>query len=272
MAIAQIRNGVLVQGTGTGTIDTSGTPVDNDLAKFTDANTLEGRSYAELKADLNLEIGTDVLAEQTIGIANDNLVEMDDADAADNDYCKLTANGIEGRSYAETLSDLSGEATGAFDWNGQDISNLGDLIVAAGKALASGATNGNTLLIKANDTTFITLTTGTTDAMQLEQFTANGDILKNYVKTSAAYQIAAGVHFVGVDTDTAARTITVPSASIAKAGWSCIVKDVDQNAATNNITIATEGAETIDEAATYTVSTNGGSVGLFSDGSNLHVV
>ena len=32
----------------TGTVDTTGSPVDNDYAKFTDANTLEGRSYAEL--------------------------------------------------------------------------------------------------------------------------------------------------------------------------------------------------------------------------------
>ena len=27
----------------TGTVDTSGTPVDDDFAKFTDANTIEGR-------------------------------------------------------------------------------------------------------------------------------------------------------------------------------------------------------------------------------------
>ena len=54
----------------------------------------------------SLIIGTDVLAEQTIGIADNNLIEMDDADAADNDYGKLTANGFEGRSYAEVRSDL----------------------------------------------------------------------------------------------------------------------------------------------------------------------
>jgi hypothetical protein len=40
---------------GTGTVDTSGTPVDNDYAKFTDANTIEGRSYSEVKEDLSLE-------------------------------------------------------------------------------------------------------------------------------------------------------------------------------------------------------------------------
>jgi len=40
--------------TNTGTVDTSGTPVDNDFAKFTDANTIEGRSYSEVKTDLSL--------------------------------------------------------------------------------------------------------------------------------------------------------------------------------------------------------------------------
>ena len=88
-------------------VNTSGIPVANDIARFTDADTIEGRSYAELKADLNLEIGTDVLAEKTIGIANDNLVEMDDADAADDDFAKFTANGLEGRSYSEVRGDIN---------------------------------------------------------------------------------------------------------------------------------------------------------------------
>ena len=46
----------------TGPLLLSGTPVANDYARFTDGTTLEGRSYAEARADLSLEIGTDVLA------------------------------------------------------------------------------------------------------------------------------------------------------------------------------------------------------------------
>jgi len=49
-------------GGGSGTVDTSGTPLANDFARFTDANTIEGRSYAEVRADLGLEINTDVQA------------------------------------------------------------------------------------------------------------------------------------------------------------------------------------------------------------------
>lgn len=41
--------------TGAGGIDISGTPVDNDFAKFTDGDTVEGRSYAETLSDLSGE-------------------------------------------------------------------------------------------------------------------------------------------------------------------------------------------------------------------------
>ena len=52
------------------------------------------------------------LDQKTIGIADNNLVEIDDTDAADNDYAKFTANGLEGRSYSEVRTDL-GVANGA---------------------------------------------------------------------------------------------------------------------------------------------------------------
>jgi len=99
-----------------GYVDTTGTPEDNDFAKFTDSNTVEGRSYSEVRSDLGLVIGTNVLAEQTIGIADDNLLEVDDTDAEDNDYAKFTANGLEGRSYSEVRSDL-GLTKGISDGN-----------------------------------------------------------------------------------------------------------------------------------------------------------
>lgn len=76
-----------------------------DYARFT-ANGLQGRDATEVKIDLGLVIGTDILAEQTIGIADDNLVEIDDADAAATDYCRLTANGIQGRDATEVKTDL----------------------------------------------------------------------------------------------------------------------------------------------------------------------
>ena len=63
--------------------------------------------------DLLIANGTDVSG-RAIGIANDNIVEMDDADAANNDYAKFTANGLSGRSYAEVLSDIGAQAALTF--------------------------------------------------------------------------------------------------------------------------------------------------------------
>ena len=115
---------------GGGDVSAVNSPVDNDFAKWTSATTIEGRSYSEVRTDLGLVIGTNVLAEQTIGIANDNLVEMDDADAIDNDYCKLTVNGIEGRSYSEVRTDLNiedgSEANNISDTNATDLTDGGD--------------------------------------------------------------------------------------------------------------------------------------------------
>jgi len=78
---------------------------DNDYAKFT-LNGLEGRSYAEVRTDLGLVIGTDVLAEQTIGIADNNLLEVDGS-PNDDEYARFTANGLEGRTEAEFKEDFN---------------------------------------------------------------------------------------------------------------------------------------------------------------------
>lgn len=53
-------------GSGSGTVDTSGTPVANDIARFTDADTIAGVSYAELWA--------------TAGYLSAALAELDDED------------------------------------------------------------------------------------------------------------------------------------------------------------------------------------------------
>jgi hypothetical protein len=100
----------------------SGTPEANDIARFTDADTVEGRSYTELKGDLNLEIGTDVLAQQTIGIANDNLLEVDGT-PLDTEVAVFTANGINGLSTTEVKSLLTYLQAG-------DAINMADAILS----------------------------------------------------------------------------------------------------------------------------------------------
>jgi len=99
--------------TGSGTADVA------DLTAY-------GRSLiavadeAGFKQLVNLEIGTDVLAQQAIGIGDDNLVEMDDADAADDDYARFTPNGLEGRNYSEVVADLQSHLNKIVDPTDQD--------------------------------------------------------------------------------------------------------------------------------------------------------
>lgn len=103
---------------GGGTVDTSGTPVANDYARFTDADTIEGRDYSQVRGDLGLVIGTDVLAQQAIGIADDNLVEVDDATDVTGQYAKFTASGLQGK----TLAEVAGEIEGSIDHD--NVSNV----------------------------------------------------------------------------------------------------------------------------------------------------
>ena len=126
-----------------------------EYARFTAAG-LVGRTEAEFKGDFNLEIGTDVLAEQTVGIADNNLVEIDSASVADDEYARFTAAGLESRSVAEVLSDIgaaasahamsthsdedsyaistSGTATfGDLTLQGSLISTWGDLTISSGQ-------------------------------------------------------------------------------------------------------------------------------------------
>ena len=69
-------------------------------------------------------------------------------------------------------------------------------------------------------------------------------------------------------TATAAVAITLPSAlaSIVRPG--VLIKDAGGNAATNNITIQTQGAETIDGSATAVLVGDYDAIWVYSDGSN----
>jgi len=74
-------------------------------------------SGATARTSLGVAIGTDVLAEQTVGIADDNLVEVD-GDPNSAEYARFTANGLEGRTEAEFKADFNleiGTDVQAFD-------------------------------------------------------------------------------------------------------------------------------------------------------------
>ena len=69
----------------------------------------------------------------------------------------------------------------------------------------------------------------------------------------------------------AVTSLTLPTAQTLS-GRTIIIKDAGGNAGTNNITIDTEGAQTIDGSATAVISANYDSITLYSDGTNWFII
>ena len=71
-------------------------------------------------------------------------------------------------------------------------------------------------------------------------------------------------------TNTAAVTITLPTVQ-ATDSRVIVIKDADGNAATNNITIETEGSETIDGATNFVMNVDSMSIDIYLIDSNWFV-
>jgi len=99
--------------------------------------------------------------------------------------------------------------------------------------------------------------------------TSSGKQVVKHVAVSSNYTVKDEDFLIGVDTSSSAVTVTIPTALLEK-GRLVIINDEGGNAATNNITIATGGSETIDGSATATISTNNATLALYSDGSNWY--
>ena len=85
---------------------------------------------------------------------------------------------------------------------------------------------------------------------------------------TATYDLLATDYILSVAyTGTGTVTITLPSAQTTS-GRIIIIKDAGGNAATNNITIDTEGAETIDGQATLVVNADYDAVSLYCNGTS----
>lgn len=218
--------------TFSGTIDLSGAAAltlddggldDIAALAMTDSNIIVGsgtawvaESGATARTSLGLAIGTDVLAQQTIGIANDNLLEVDDASVAAGDYGKFTANGLEGRTYAEVKTDLSldnVENTALSTWAGTaSVTTLGTIATGTWQGTAIDHERGG---LEANVSAYnglVRISGGATSAVSVDDSTIeiatstmqlkNGGVTVAKLATAARLQTAV----VTVATPTAAPT------------------------------------------------------------------
>ncbi len=89
---------------------------DQDANKLDDATNGAGSTTLYIGNESILvsgDIGTSVLAETTIGIASGNLLSTSVADAADNEYARYTATGMESRTAGEVATDIDGSISNA---------------------------------------------------------------------------------------------------------------------------------------------------------------
>jgi len=92
------------------------------------------------------------------------------------------------------------------------------------------------------------------------------------VLNATSYDVLVTDYIIAVDyTDTDVCTVTIPTAQMLT-GRTLIIKDTGFNAATKTITIATEGAEQIDEAATATITGNGDSLTIVAGAAEWFIV
>ncbi|MEB3214625.1 MAG: hypothetical protein VKL39_24965 [Leptolyngbyaceae bacterium] len=94
---------------------------------------------------------------------------------------------------------------------------------------------------------------------------ASSFVLKR-TATAVDYQVLVTDVIIGVDTTGAGRTITLPLVANTTVGQVFIIKDETNNAGTNNITIARNGANIDAQAANKTINQNSGSLRLYSTG------
>ena len=168
-----------------------------------------------------------VQATLTFGIANTNAVQIDDADAADNDYAKFTATGLEGRSYAEVKTDLSlnsVENTALSTWAGTtSITTLG--------TISAGTWQGTTIAVDQGGTGQTTYTNG----QLLIGNTTGNTLAKATLTQGTGITIANG---------TGTITITNASPNVDQNIWETVAGDtgsVAANTTTDTLTIAGAG-------------------------------
>jgi len=184
-----------------------------------------------------------------VGIADDKILQVDDADAANNDYAKFTAVGIEGRSYAEVRSDINVEDGSTADQTGAEIkasyegeadtnayddaavAKLGGIeataditdttnVAAAGAVMKTLADAANDFLVASGNDTFVKKTLAETGAIlegDMQHDNLQGFVGNEHIDHTSV-TLTAGTGLSGGGTIAANRTFNVEDDYVKNAG------------------------------------------------------
>lgn len=101
-----------------------------------------------------------------------------------------------------------------------------------------------------------------------EFWMARGQRFERTVVSGSVYSVLSFDYLMGVTWLGAAVTIGLPRPIFAKVGKTYVVKDEVGGAATTNVTVVSQAAETIDGAASAVINTNYGAKSFYTDGAN----
>tara|TARA_R100001510_G_scaffold54843_1_gene58035 strand:- start:2038 stop:5178 length:3141 start_codon:yes stop_codon:yes gene_type:complete len=248
-----LNNNAITNGAGyttnTGTVDTTGTPVDNDFAKFTDANTIEGRSIAEVKSDLSLNNVENTAISTFAGTSNITTVGT------------IGTGTWQGTAIASAYLDadtahLSGTQTFTGAKTFSDSIQVDNINVNA-NTISSTDTNGN-ILLAANGT----------GKIEVRGNTNSGAVILNCEQNSHGITIQAPAH----SDFTGSYTLTLPADDgdanqVLKTDGSGNLDWVDQTAIATTVTVTDNESTDEENVITFVAGAAGsGNVGLEADG------
>lgn len=170
---------------------------DSGILVGTGSGTFAEETGATLRTSIGVAIGTDVLAQQTIGIADNNLLEVDGSPNSD-EYARFTASGLEGRTEAEFKADFNleiGTDVQAFD---SDLDTFASQSEAAYLRL-----NRNNVMSGSTTNTFydgITTNLGTFAKVHIRG-DLDGGVSDDYIYWGGFGTITSAVFVIGNDTD-----------------------------------------------------------------------
>ena len=194
------------KGTGDGTVDTSGAPVTNDFAKFTDANTIEGRSYSEVRSDLNVEDGADVTDAANVEAAGAVMESLADAKgdlltaSADNTIIKTSVGTNDQYLAADST------ATGGVSW--KDVPASSTPLTTKGDVLTRDSSADARLPVGADGQT-LTADSGESLGVKWATPAGGGDMLKSVYDTDDSGTVDASESVIGRARKETAGTIAV---------------------------------------------------------------